>query len=551
MARQLKLVLAQINLLVGAIQTNTDRVLAAAKEAVDIHQAELIVFPELTLTGYPPEDLLLRSSIKPRIEKALKDIVDADLDAYLVVGYPHKENNKLYNALSVIKGRQVLATYHKQCLPNYQVFDERRYFVSGNKVCLLEIQNTKVAFTICEDLWEEGPMAQARDAGAQLLVNINASPYHLNKVSERQKLLERRSCEGKLPIVYTNLVGGQDELVFDGASMVVDARGKCKYLAPSFQEGLFPLVLNLPENSAQSVEVPQQRIEITESLEADVYQALILGVRDYVNKNQFAGVVIGLSGGIDSALTLAIAVDALGAERVHAVMMPFDYTSELSRQAAEQQANTLAVDYQVISIENIYHSFMTALAEEFKGLPVDVSEQNIQARCRGVLLMAISNKKGLMVLTTGNKSEIAVGYSTLYGDMAGGFDVLKDVSKTMVYRLASYRNQSFQATPREVIPQVVIDRPPSAELAPDQLDQDILPPYDQLDQILELYVEQDFSAEAIVANGFPEETVRQVLKLVDRNEYKRRQSPIGVRLTQRGFGRDRRYPITNAWELGD
>lgn len=551
MAVQLKIVMAQINLLVGAIQANTDRIIEEAKEAIKTHQADMVVFPELAITGYPPEDLLLRPSIEPRIEKALIDILEANLDVYLVVGHPRIDNDGLYNALSVIKGNQILAVYHKQFLPNYQVFDERRYFAAGSEPCLLEIKNTKVAFTICEDMWEEEPTAQARDAGAQLLVNINASPFHLNKLNERKELLSWRTHEGKMPIVYINLVGGQDELVFDGASMVVDAEGECKYLAPSFQEGLFPVILELPDELSQAIAVPSQRVAISDSVEADVYQALILGVRDYVNKNRFKGVVIGLSGGIDSALTLAIAVDALGADRVRAVMMPFEYTSELSKNVAEQQARILAVDYQVIPIGEIYQSFLTALSDEFKEYPVDVSEQNIQARCRGVLLMAISNKQGLMVLTTGNKSEIAVGYSTLYGDMAGGFDVLKDVPKSLVYHLARYRNQVYEKAPREVIPQEVINRPPSAELAPDQLDQDSLPPYSELDQILELYVEQDYSAEAIVEAGFPLSTVRRVLNLVDRNEYKRRQSPIGVRLTQRGFGRDRRYPITNAWELGD
>ncbi|MFM1895063.1 MAG: hypothetical protein RLZZ385_137 [Pseudomonadota bacterium] len=553
MAKQLKVVMAQLNLLVGAIAANTENLLQAAQDAASIHHADIIVFPELSLTGYPPEDLLLRPSLKLRIDKALARLQQIRLDIVMVVGFPLLEESGLYNALAVIRAGEILGIYRKQRLPNYQVFDERRYFVPGDSPCVINIKGVPVAFTICEDMWEPAPTLQARDSGARLLININASPYHINKVSERRELLRQRSQAARMPIVYTNLVGGQDELVFDGASMVVDADGECCFLAPAFQEGLFPVVLDLQDDPAENprITVPLQSVAAPGPLEGDVYQALVLGVRDYVNKNHFAGVVMGLSGGIDSALTLAIAVDALGPQRVGAVMMPFDYTSQLSLDAAAQQAGQLGVDYRVISISDIYEAFMGALAGEFAGLPVDVAEQNIQARCRGVLLMAISNKKGLLVLTTGNKSEIAVGYSTLYGDMAGGFDVLKDVSKTMVYRLARFRNSMVGSVPNVVIPQAVIDRPPSAELAPGQKDQDSLPPYDELDRILELYVEKDCSAAAIVAAGFDEPVVRKVLRLVDLNEYKRRQSPVGVRLTQRGFGRDRRYPITNAWEIGE
>lgn len=551
MTQQLKIVMAQVNLVVGAIWANTDRVLEVAREAIDRHQADLVAFPELTLTSYPPEDLLLRPSIKGRIDKSLKRLLEANLDVYLVVGYPHRVGDKLFNALSVIRSGTVLATYYKQHLPNYQVFDERRYFDPGDQPCVVDIKGIPTAFTICEDMWQDGPTRQARAAGARLLVNINASPYHLNKVRERQDLLERRAAIGQMPIVYVNLVGGQDELVFDGASMVVDAEGHSQVLAPAFEEALVPVEIQQTENPARPLRIPRQQVAAVPPLEKDVYEALVLGVRDYVNKNGFGGVVIGLSGGIDSALTLAVAVDALGRDRVRAVMMPFEYTAKLSLDAAEAQAATLGVAYSVIPIAGPYQSFMGALQDEFRDLPTDVAEQNIQARCRGVILMAISNKKGLLVLTTGNKSEIAVGYSTLYGDMAGGFDVLKDVPKTMVYRLARYRNALVVGQQVEIIPQVVIDRPPSAELAPGQVDEDNLPPYSTLDQILELYVEQDLSAADISARGFDEATVRRVLRLVDLNEYKRRQSPVGVRLTRRGFGRDRRYPITNAWEIGD
>jgi len=551
MPQPFKIVLAQINLVVGAIQANTDRVLEVARQAIDEHQADLVAFPELTLISYPPEDLLLRPSIKHRIEKALDRLLAANLDTYLVVGYPHKVGDRLFNALSVIKKGEVLATYYKQQLPNYQVFDERRYFDPGDLPCVIDIKGVPTAFTICEDLWQDGPTRLARAAGARLMVNINASPYHINKVKERQTLLQRRTRIGDMPIVYVNLVGGQDELVFDGASMVVDKDGKCKLLASSFQEELIPVNLEIDSNLREPVSIPEHDLLKSASLEEEIYQALVLGVRDYVNKNGFKGVVIGLSGGIDSAVTLAVAVDALGRDRVRAVMMPFEYTAKISREAAAQQAATLGVDYSVIPIGTMVEAFTDALNEEFAGLPRDVSEQNIQARCRGVVLMAISNKKGLMVLTTGNKSEIAVGYSTLYGDMAGGFDVLKDVPKTMVYRLARYRNEQFESRSREIIPQVVIDRPPTAELAPGQIDEDNLPPYETLDKILELYVEEDQSAAAIIARGFDEAVVKKVLRLVDLNEYKRRQSPVGVRLTKRGFGRDRRYPITNAWEIGD
>jgi len=549
MTQHFNLVMAQLNLLVGDIDANTERVIAHTRRAESENSADMVVFPELTLTGYPPEDLLLRPSLELRIQKALRTILDAELEAYVVIGYPERVDGKLYNALTIIKGNEQLAVYHKQLLPSYEVFDEHRYFAPGHEACLLDIHGCRMAFTVCEDMWDSTPSEQAREAGAQLLININASPYHLNKLSDRQSLLRERSQQCACPIVYVNLVGGQDELVFDGGSMAVDATGECKALAPSYEEGLYPLQLTIATDGVCSI--PLQEMAPAEAIESQIYNALVLGVRDYVNKNGFAGVVLGLSGGIDSALTLAVAVDALGKERVQAVMMPFEYTSQLSLDAAGQQAATLGVKYRVLEINEIYGAFMKALAPEFDGTPPGISEQNLQARARGVLLMAISNKKGLLVLTTGNKSEIAVGYSTLYGDMAGGFDALKDVSKTMVYRLAQYRNESTAQSEGEVIPQGVIDRPPSAELAPDQVDQDSLPPYDILDQILELYVEQDCSAATIIERGFDAEQVKRVLRLVDLNEYKRRQSPIGVRLTRRGFGRDRRYPITNAWPIGD
>lgn len=545
-------VMAQLNFVVGATEDNTTLLLNSARKAIEDFDAQIVVFPELTLTSYPPEDLLLRPSLARRMDEAMERILTAKLPATLVFGYPETHEGSLYNSLAVVDQGKLIANYRKQCLPNYQVFDERRYFKAGHQPCIAEVNGLRLGFTICEDLWDEGPSSQLASESLDLLVNINASPFHRGKAMERRRLLARRAGAIGAPITYVNLVGGQDELVFDGGSLVVDSDGTALVQAPQFEAGLFPVVFE--QSSAGRYEPASGLLAPDLDDLAQVYTALTIGVRDYVVKNGFKGVILGLSGGIDSALTLAIAVDALGPDAVNAVMMPFEYTSQLSRDAAAQQAAALGVAYQSISIKPIYEQFVQALAAEFEGMEDDVTEQNLQARCRGVLLMAISNKKGYLVLTTGNKSEIAVGYSTLYGDMAGGFDVLKDVSKTLVYALSRYRNarkDTENCVQLEVIPQAVIDRPPSAELAPGQVDQDNLPPYDVLDRILELYIEEDASATAIIAEGFDEQVVRRVLRLVDVNEYKRRQSPTGVRLTRRGFGRDRRYPITNAWPIGD
>jgi NAD+ synthase (glutamine-hydrolysing) len=544
--------MAQLNFVVGATEDNTTLLLNSARKAIEDFDAQIVVFPELTLTSYPPEDLLLRPSLARRMDEAMERILTAKLPATLVFGYPETHEGSLYNSLAVVDQGKLIANYRKQCLPNYQVFDERRYFKAGHQPCIAEVNGLRLGFTICEDLWDEGPSSQLASESLDLLVNINASPFHRGKAMERRRLLARRAGAIGAPITYVNLVGGQDELVFDGGSLVVDSDGTALVQAPQFEAGLFPVVFE--QSSAGRYEPASGLLAPDLDDLAQVYTALTTGVRDYVVKNGFKGVILGLSGGIDSALTLAIAVDALGPDAVNAVMMPFEYTSQLSRDAAAQQAAALGVAYQSISIKPIYEQFVQALAAEFEGMEDDVTEQNLQARCRGVLLMAISNKKGYLVLTTGNKSEIAVGYSTLYGDMAGGFDVLKDVSKTLVYALSRYRNareDTENCVQLEVIPQAVIDRPPSAELAPGQVDQDNLPPYDVLDRILELYIEEDASATAIIAEGFDEQVVRRVLRLVDVNEYKRRQSPTGVRLTRRGFGRDRRYPITNAWPIGD
>ncbi|NHN39306.1 NAD+ synthase [Pseudomaricurvus alcaniphilus] len=539
----LKIVMAQINPLVGDIQGNTELVIDTARQAESEHGADVVVFPELTLTGYPPEDLLLRNSLEVRINRAIAEICAASLQAAVVLGYPRVVAGRVFNMAGVIDGADLTAEYAKQHLPNYRVFDEKRYFVSGDSACVVRLKGIKAAITVCEDIWQMEPMLQAKQAGAQLMININASPFHMGKISERSQLLHDRAREGGMPIIYVNQVGGQDELIFDGASMAVDAEGELKSLAPAYEEALVPVDIQVSKGVCTVL--PGEMVPAPDNL-ASVYQALVVGVRDYVNKNGFRGVVLGLSGGIDSALTLAIAVDALGKDRVEAVMMPFKYTSDLSKNDAAEESRRLGVRYQSISIEPIFDTFMDALSAEFAGKNRDTTEENLQARCRGVLLMAISNKKGFLVLTTGNKSEMAVGYSTLYGDMAGGFDVLKDVPKVMVFELARYRN-----TLGEVIPVSVIERPPSAELAPDQKDEDSLPPYEILDQILELYVECDFSAAAIIEEGFDPEVVHRVLRLVDLNEYKRRQAPVGPRITERGFGRDRRYPITNGWKLGD
>lgn len=551
----LVIALGQLNFMVGDIDANTQKVISAAQQAFE-QGADVIVFPELALLGYPPEDLLLRPSVALRIERALQTLArELPKNLYTVVGFPRaaeSENGNtptIYNSAAVFFEGAQLAVYDKQELPNYQVFDEKRYFTSGTQPCIFSLKGIPTALTICEDIWHPGPMAQAKQAGAQLMLNLNASPYHWQKAPLRESMLRERIQESAMPIVYANLVGGQDELVFDGSSMIMDGVGALLHREPEFAEGVCLIPTLFVEGDLRLQPEHSPSVAALKSTDASVYEALVLGVKDYVNKNGFKGAVLGLSGGIDSAVTLAVAADALGADRVEAVMMPFRYTAQMSLDDAEAEASRLGVRYSVLPIESMYDAFMATLADEFAGLPKDTTEENLQARCRGVLLMAISNKKGYIVLTTGNKSEMAVGYSTLYGDMAGGFDVLKDVPKTQVYRLANYRNQLTPDNPP--IPQNVIDRPPSAELAPDQKDQDSLPDYDILDQILALYVEQDYSAQAIIDEGFAEDVVKRVIRLVDLNEYKRRQAPVGVRITPRGFGRDRRYPITCRWPAGD
>lgn len=530
----MKLAVAQLNLTVGDIAGNAERLLAAAREA-HAAGAALLLTPEMSICGYPAEDLVLRQDFCNVCAAALDRIAaDAPPALALIVGYPERADDGLFNAAALVRGGRVEAVYRKHHLPNHSVFDEQRVFDSGDAPCVFGCGGLNFGLNICGDLWEPGPAKWAMEAGADWLLVPNASPWHLNKERERVSVARARQVEAPLPIVYGNLVGGQDELVFDGASFVIDADGEIIVQCPAWREGVF--MIELDANTARGP------MHLLPAEDAAAYDALVLAVRDYVSKNGFRGVHLGLSGGIDSALTLAIAVDALGADKVHAVMMPSDYTASISIEDSREMVKRLGVKYSEIAIKPIVEAFTAQLAGEFAGLKADTTEENIQARTRGTLLMALSNKFGTLVLTTGNKSEMGVGYATLYGDMAGGFAVLKDVPKTLVYRLSNYRN-SVSA----VIPQRIIDRPPSAELRPDQTDQDSLPPYDVLDAILAAYVERDLSARDIVALGYDAATVKRVIRMVDLAEYKRRQAAPGPRITPRNFGKDRRYPITNQY----
>jgi NAD+ synthase (glutamine-hydrolysing) len=538
-------ILVQCNTHVGDFEGNVALCRAAIEDAQAQFDKPVLVFPELAITGYPPEDLLLRPSIGPRVDTALASLCASVTHAYVILGYPRKVGNTLYNAAGVLHEGRIVAEYFKWSLPNYQVFDEKRYFTAGSDACVVDIHGTRVGVTVCEDIWNPEPAAAATRAGAQVLVNLNASPFHRNKQAERHETVRARILETGLPIVYVNQVGGQDELVFDGGSFAMDANGDLVVALDRFKPEIASAPFPFEPARPALVESGELISGFSKDQLAEVWDALVLGVRDYVQKNGFPGVVLGLSGGVDSALTLAVAEAALGADKVQAVMMPFRYTSQMSLDDAAEQAHLLGVKYSVLPIESIYTSFMGVLEDEFTGKAPDTTEENLQARARGVLLMSISNKTGKLVLTTGNKSEIAVGYSTLYGDMAGGFNVLKDVPKTLVFALCWYRNSLGPC-----IPERVITRPPSAELRPDQKDEDSLPAYEVLDQIIDLYVEQDLSAKDIIARGFNEHDVLRTIRLIDLNEYKRRQAPVGVRLTKRGFGRDRRYPITSRWRAG-
>jgi NAD+ synthase (glutamine-hydrolysing) len=528
--------MVQDNFHVGDINMNARLIIQLARTAAE-QNAELVIFPELALVGYPPEDLLFRPGFISQVEKAADRIKQAVSGVDVVLGLPIAQNGKLYNSAVWLRNGESVAEYHKQSLPNYSVFDEVRYFSPGNQTCVVSLNEIRFGLVICEDAWEVGPVADAKAAGADAMIVINASPFHGGKYRERVQILQQRSRENKLPLFYVNMVGGQDELVFDGESLVVDRAGAVIRRSAAFKAALE--LIDLTDQGPVAVNEGA-----TQALQQDeaVYQALVLGVRDFVIKNGFSGVVVGLSGGVDSALTLAIAVDALGADNVHAVMMPSRYTSVISREDAAAEAMLLGVRYDVISIETAFAAFLDALSGVFSGTEPDTTEENIQARCRGLILMAISNKMGRMLLTTGNKSEMAVGYATLYGDMCGGYAPIKDVYKTMVYRLCRYRNSLGR-----VIPERVLTREPSAELRENQVDQDSLPAYEVLDRILELSVEHDVPVDDVVSAGFDRNTVEHVLALVQRNEYKRRQSAPGVRITRRAFGRDRRYPITSGY----
>ena len=556
----MRIALAQFNATVGDLAGNAQRIVDCARQA-HAGGAALLVTPELALTGYPPEDLLLRPAFMQACARELS-LLAVSLAAFdglsVVVGHPHQFGDRgdqrsrshavqqRFNAASVLAGGAIVATYCKRELPNYQVFDERRYFASGRDAgqgaVVFNAGGRRIGLLICEDAWFDEPASAARAAGAELLCVLNASPFHLDKGGEREARMVQRVQATGLPLLYAHLVGGQDEVVFDGASFALDAQGRVAARGGSFEDGLVWVDWHADGAMTGTVQpVP--------SLEAQAWAALVTGVRDYVNKNGFPGILLGLSGGVDSALVLAVAVDALGADRVRTVMMPSPYTADISWIDAREMAARLGVRYDEISILPMFEAFRGSLAAEFAGLPEDATEENIQARIRGTLLMALSNKFGAIVLTTGNKSEMATGYCTLYGDMAGGFAVIKDVAKTLVYRLCEWKNRQpsvrADGSTGPVIPERIITRPPSAELRPDQTDQDSLPPYELLDAILARYMEEDQSIDDIVAAGFASADVERVTRLIKINEYKRRQSPVGIRITHRAFGRDWRYPITS------
>jgi NAD+ synthase (glutamine-hydrolysing) len=542
MSGEISIALAQINVVVGAIEDNVDKIIEFAERARKNLQSDLMVCSELVITGYPPEDLLLRPGFNSRVEQQLKRLCDSVKGIDLIVGYPKKTAEGLFNVGALIQNGEITHEYKKIKLPNYSVFDEKRYFSAGDKPCVIDYRGCLIGLTVCEDIWHAGPVEDTVTAGAQVIININGSPYHTNKIPERRVVVCERAKALQTPVIYTNQIGGQDELVFDGASFATDHNGEVVHQMASFEEGLSAVTL---VNGEEGVGVIGSEMVPESEFLASVYNALVLGVRDYVLKNGFSGVVIGLSGGIDSALTTTIAVDALGKENVDVIMMPFRYTSDISKFDAHAEARALGIKYHVISIEPMYDAFVQQLPPIFASegkTEQDTTEENIQARCRGLTLMAYSNKTGRMVLTTGNKSEMSVGYATLYGDMVGGYNAIKDVPKILVYELSKYRN-----TISQVIPERVITREPSAELRPDQIDQDSLPPYEILDPILELYVEHDTAPKDIVAKGYDERYVSQVIRMVDRNEYKRRQAAPGVRISKRAFGRDRRYPITSGF----
>jgi len=532
--------IAQINPYVGAIEKNKQLILDCIETARSNLHVETLIFPELALTGYPPEDLLYRPELYNQIRQAIDDLESNCQNINIIFGYPRRDEGKIYNSCGYIKDGRLDATYDKMVLPNYGVFDEVRYFSAGLQPCLIQLGDIKASLTVCEDIWDPMPAAQAKQHGAELIININASPFHANKLSEREAVLTARNKETGLPIIYTNLNGGQDELVFDGGSMIIDSDGSIKAVAPQFKDGIFTLTLEKQNDRISFTADWTDNRDSSDS--SSVYQALVLTTKDYVNKNGFNGVVIGLSGGIDSALVTCLAVDALGADNVEVIMMPSRYTAKMSIDDSVALARNLGIEHKIIPIEKPYSAFMELLEPLFKDTSTDTTEENIQARSRGVILMAISNKSRRLVLATGNKSEMAVGYATLYGDMAGGFSPLKDIPKLQVYALAKYINQQ-----QMLIPQRIIDRPPSAELRDDQKDEDSLPPYDILDPILKMYIEEDKSPQQIIESGYSKDHVLPVINLVDQSEFKRRQAPPGVKISKRAFGKERRYPITSGY----
>lgn len=538
---RVRLAIAQLNLTVGDLNGNCQKIIDQAHVAA-MHGARILLTPELSLTSYPPEDLLLRPSFLRQSDKALQNLANslADLDIHVVVGHPAQSAGNLYNSASVLHKGKTVAHYRKRDLPNREVFDEQRYFTSAGEPVVFKVDGIQFGLNICEDTWKPHAPVAAAQAGAQVLLVPNASPYHMGKQTIRHNVVKQRVEETGMAIVYANLVGGQDELVFDGASFAMDAAGHVAMAMPQFEEALTFLDASLDEDHIVHLQGADSAVHAELDPVAQVYQALKTGVRDYVNKNRFPGAILGLSGGVDSALTLAIAVDALGADRVRAVMMPSPYTADISLNDSREMIRLLGVRYDEIGISDCMQAFENSLSPLFVGTQPDTTEENLQARIRGTMLMALSNKTGAIVLTTGNKSEMATGYCTLYGDMAGGFAVIKDIFKTLVYQLCHYRNSVGY-----VIPERIITRPPSAELRPDQVDQDSLPPYDVLDAILGMYMEQDQSVESIIASGYRQEDVVKAVKLLRINEYKRRQAPVGIRVTHRAFGRDWRYPITS------
>lgn len=543
-AGTLTLALMQTNFWVGDIAGNVRKMKALTLDA-KARGADIVIFPELALVGYPPEDLLLRPTLAERVKSAMNELAQIE-GITIILGYPHVDNTGTFNSIAILQGGTQKGFYHKQCLPNYGVFDERRYFKEGRNHVLFDYKGVTIGLLICEDIWHDKPIKALKHEGAELVIVINASPFEVGKQDKRKALLEHHATTHKLPIVYLNTIGAQDDIVFDGGSLIYQSNGQIAHEGQQFANQLIMATFDVASQTFNT----QETAPTPYSTEAQIYNALVIGLKDYVNRSGFKGVILGLSGGIDSALTLAIAVDALGADKVHAVMMPYEYTSGMSLEDASIQANRLGVPYAVCPIHDAVAGLNSALAPILAGSVPDVTEENLQARARGVILMALSNKFGHMVISTGNKSENAVGYSTLYGDMVGGFNVLKDVYKTDVYKLAHYRNQiCLDAGEPVIIPERVINRPPSAELRPDQTDQDSLPDYGVLDAILRLYIDEDLGYKAICAEGHDPQVVERVLSMVDKAEHKRRQGAIGTKISKKSFGRERRYPLVNGWSI--